>query len=495
VVESITSIVIVLYDLEIINVTSFEDTTAPELMDFFIFPRYGIDSSEGPEEIEFELMVEDEISGFNNLRIYCQSPSNVMWQSDQQVFVHLSSPQNAGDVDFLLTGNVEQYAEAGIWECSVELIDNAGNRINYTENDLDNLGFHSTFEVITDPCDTTPLTLHSLTIEPQIINSIHGQASLTYTLEASDDLSGYGQISFIADSPSQNQWNSQYLNVDSFVEGSDMTYEKDTTFPQYSEYGEWTISYVKLSDQVGNFEFLNEQDLIDQGFPAAILMEGAIPFSGKATIGPEGGIIDPDDDDILKVEIPAGALADETDITIFKIGRFAPVDILVGSIPQEGQTLAEFNFQPDGLNFSLPIIVTLTVDVTDLTQGQRNSLNVFAYIDTNGDNIEDTFVPLSPEDIVSIVTVDGPDGKTFIEFSIQLSHFSTYAIIKPLINPCEGDFDGDYDVDGSDLATFAADFGRTNCSGDCEGDFDSDSDVDGSDLATFAADFGRTDCP
>ena len=63
--------------------------------------------------------------------------------------------------------------------------------------------------------------------------------------------------------------------------------------------------------------------------------------------------------------------------------------------------------------------------------------------------------------------------------------------------PCEGDFDKDGDVDGSDLAVFAADFGRTDCdTGDpCEGDFDEDSDVDGSDLAVFAADFGRTDCP
>jgi hypothetical protein len=62
---------------------------------------------------------------------------------------------------------------------------------------------------------------------------------------------------------------------------------------------------------------------------------------------------------------------------------------------------------------------------------------------------------------------------------------------------CEGDFDGDGDVDGSDLAVFAADFGRIDCgSGQpCEGDFDNDGDVDGSDLAVFAADFGRTDCP
>lgn len=61
---------------------------------------------------------------------------------------------------------------------------------------------------------------------------------------------------------------------------------------------------------------------------------------------------------------------------------------------------------------------------------------------------------------------------------------------------CEGDFDTDGDVDGSDLAVFAADFGRTNCNVRpvCEGDFNGDNDVDGSDLAIFAGDFGRTDC-
>ena len=62
---------------------------------------------------------------------------------------------------------------------------------------------------------------------------------------------------------------------------------------------------------------------------------------------------------------------------------------------------------------------------------------------------------------------------------------------------CKGDFDRDGDVDGTDLAIFATDFGRTDCynTGDCEGDVDYDGDVDGTDLARFAADFGRTDCP
>ena len=62
--------------------------------------------------------------------------------------------------------------------------------------------------------------------------------------------------------------------------------------------------------------------------------------------------------------------------------------------------------------------------------------------------------------------------------------------------PCEGDFDNDGDVDGTDLGIFSPGFGRVDCSlaNFCDGDFDGDGDVDGTDLGTFSADFGRTDC-
>jgi hypothetical protein len=60
---------------------------------------------------------------------------------------------------------------------------------------------------------------------------------------------------------------------------------------------------------------------------------------------------------------------------------------------------------------------------------------------------------------------------------------------------CKGNLDGDVDVDDSDLAAFAADFGRTDCSGDCGSDFDHDEDADGYDLTIIIDNFGRTDCP
>ena len=63
---------------------------------------------------------------------------------------------------------------------------------------------------------------------------------------------------------------------------------------------------------------------------------------------------------------------------------------------------------------------------------------------------------------------------------------------------CEGDFDRDTDVDGTDASTFKLDFGRSAynspCESDdtCNGDFDCDSDVDGTDAGIFKDDFGRS---
>jgi len=62
---------------------------------------------------------------------------------------------------------------------------------------------------------------------------------------------------------------------------------------------------------------------------------------------------------------------------------------------------------------------------------------------------------------------------------------------------CEGDFESDGDVDGTDAINFKQDFGRRNCSESllCNGDMNCDGDVDGSDAVLFKQDFGRRDCP
>jgi hypothetical protein len=62
---------------------------------------------------------------------------------------------------------------------------------------------------------------------------------------------------------------------------------------------------------------------------------------------------------------------------------------------------------------------------------------------------------------------------------------------------CEGDFNGDGKVDGTDAANFKKDFGRGGlnnpCSNaaPCKGDFTCDKNVSGTDAALFKSDFGR----
>ena len=62
---------------------------------------------------------------------------------------------------------------------------------------------------------------------------------------------------------------------------------------------------------------------------------------------------------------------------------------------------------------------------------------------------------------------------------------------------CEGDFEPDGDVDGTDAIAFKADFFRKDCAelDPCNGDFECDGDVDGIDAVIFKADFMRKDCP
>ena len=86
---------------------------------------------------------------------------------------------------------------------------------------------------------------------------------------------------------------------------------------------------------------------------------------------------------------------------------------------------------------------------------------------------------------------------------IQESHFNqrnplSYYTMGDVEPQCEGNFDCDYDCDGSDALNFKIDFGRSPFSNPCEsgnpcnGDFDCDEDVDGSDARTFKQDFGRS---
>ena len=58
------------------------------------------------------------------------------------------------------------------------------------------------------------------------------------------------------------------------------------------------------------------------------------------------------------------------------------------------------------------------------------------------------------------------------------------------VNACNGDLNGDGDVDGSDLAEFAYVYANEHSDADLNGD----TFIDTKDIEMFAEEFGRTDC-
>jgi hypothetical protein len=74
---------------------------------------------------------------------------------------------------------------------------------------------------------------------------------------------------------------------------------------------------------------------------------------------------------------------------------------------------------------------------------------------------------------------------------------ATVCLVKPTVDACEGDFDGDGDVDAADVSAFRAAYRAKfpAAAYDPAFDFDADGRVYGDDSLVFRADDGRTDCP
>lgn len=412
-----------------VSVTSDEDVTSPVITGIEIIPA-AIDVSTGDASITLTTSITDDLAGFDYAYLYFYSASNNQYR---YVYVGNIISGNSFDGTYQETVTFPQYSEAGDWRIKyVYLYDKASNRWYHSEQDLIDMGLSVSFAMISDPQDMEAPILSGFGFTPEVVNTILSPDSTTFSMNLTDNLSGFSYGGFRATSPSGEQNHFMYFSSYNLISGDELNGEYQITkeFPRYSEFGEWKINYLYLYDRTTNRKYYYTQDIESLGFPTTIKMEGVID-SDNYIIGADGGTIETDDG-ILTVEFPANALSEDTEISITSVGRFDPVDIRIGDGPGVGNTIAEYDFQPDGLIFSEPVTVTMTVDVTELNQNQRDRLNMYLYTDTDADGTLDTFIPLSPDQILSITTTVNPDETVVMTFVIQLEHFSTYAVILPI---------------------------------------------------------------
>lgn len=241
------------------NAKALSDTTPMELIDFALVNN-SADVSEGFGYIELSGQYYEDLSGFEGVYYQVKSPSG------QQI---IEGDAN-GDPEFLSeTITFPQYAEAGVWELTLTLIDQAGNINVITPEDFVSMNYDAEITIISDTPDTTTPTLSSVSFDTSTVDTATGEDLLTVTITADDDLSGFSNDS----SFTQFVSSSGQRVGGGFTPIGGNTYQSVVPFRQYSEVGDWSLE-ITLADQVGNTRFFESTELEGNSWPATVSVTG-----------------------------------------------------------------------------------------------------------------------------------------------------------------------------------------------------------------------------
>lgn len=137
------------------------------------------------------------------------------------------------------------------------------------------MAFNSNAQTPSDLTDTTPPTLTFFEFFPNIVDVTTGDATVDFTVGATDDLSGIESINVTFYSPSFGQ--SVQGTIYSF--STDPLNVQDTgslTIPQFGEAGDW-FAQISLRDRTGNSQFIDNVTLQTLGFPTILTVVSGAP--------------------------------------------------------------------------------------------------------------------------------------------------------------------------------------------------------------------------
>ena len=140
-----------------------------------------------------------------------------------------------------------------------------------------------------------------------------------------------------------------------------------------------------------------------------------------------GGTVD-SADDILSLDFDPGDVGSDQTIIVTFVSPPGIADLELNSGAALGKLLSGYDIQPEGLIFDAPVTLTFVIDVSGLSESQRNKLDIY---------------------LKSALNEYGPEGdavcdvaKTLIATcTAEISHLSEYAIIAPRDMDGDGIFD------------------------------------------------------
>lgn len=251
-----------------LSVTSNQDVTPPQLVSFTFVPL-SIDTSVSSAQVEFTVDATDDLSGVSRVRVTFDDPTGTTQQNKTGYGILVSgTPINGqwkGTIIF------PQYGAEGTWIVhSVVIWDEVGNYFSFGTDELKSRGFPTELGVSSNP-DVTPPELISFDFQPQAIDTAESSQTITFTVQAIDNLSGVSKIRVTFDDPT----GTTQQNRTGFAElisgsGTNGTWQGVVSFPQHSAEGTWVVHSVVLWDSIGNYQSIGTAELAARGFPTEL---------------------------------------------------------------------------------------------------------------------------------------------------------------------------------------------------------------------------------
>ena len=264
------ALIIPVYIFQRTNATS--DLTPPTVVSASVTTGSTMDTvnttNDGYNESDTSIVTSDNLSGTSAPLLVYTSPSG------KQTATGGSNNVDASDVwrSIVL---FPRYSEAGTWTATLYLEDYSGNKITYTDSQLQAMGINVDI-TLTGQSDTTDPVLASLTrTNPGVLDVTNEVQPAHFLLHITDNMSGVGIPSLVFTSQSGNQYT--YSSLCNVVEGSASAtaadYICDAYFQQYAESGIWTPDLF-ISDSVGDTVHFSNADLLARGIDARVTTTG-----------------------------------------------------------------------------------------------------------------------------------------------------------------------------------------------------------------------------
>jgi hypothetical protein len=260
-----------------------QDSTPPELQGMRVSPTV-VDVTNGPAELEFEFDITDDISGFESARV------DVNFDRSGLKSGFNSSKIVSGTVldgTYRMTFTIPEKSPPGERTFELWLYDDT-RQFSYIIPDR-------TFQVVNNgPFDQEKPTIDAITVEPKVLDLTDGPASVKFTIDVSDDLTGIRQFwaSITPTDPDSELIDGRSWRFFDVTEGSETaTVEFDVRMGEFAPEGEWQLVIDEMGDgalRAGNYNGRREK--IRQDFDPTFTV-----------VNPKGDHTPPE---LIKVEFP-----------------------------------------------------------------------------------------------------------------------------------------------------------------------------------------------